>query len=293
MSGEVTPGLRELLSKQTCYVVEQFGSKSGTDMSTIERETGDLDKAHVVSSLVRPVVPDDYEGPLTKDDLWIDDDFGPNLHIVVLDIDHQAHLVDSSTPGHSHLYVEIPPVSWTDYVAFLEAAAKIGLVEPGYVEASKRRGHTDVRLPWIKKGDVAFGRDQTGDIPTLPALFCFRCRRRPHEIEEYVAETRASLELSSAAICSAEDVEEWVRGNEGTVNAAAGLFACTDCYIKVGQPSAEWGWKPFEAVPPDSATYYNVASHDPFGRAQRPVEVKDPTANPNRVSTEDLGGLFS
>lgn len=158
MSGEVTPGLRDLLSKQTCFVVENWGSDSKTGMSSADRETGDLVSAHVVSSKVRPAVDDNYEGPLTWDDL-VSPERAPNLHIVVLDIDHPAHLVESSTPGHSHLYVEIPPASWTDYAAFLVAARKIGLIEEGYLNASLNRGHSDVRLPWIRKGDA-------GDLPT-------------------------------------------------------------------------------------------------------------------------------
>lgn len=32
--------------------------------------------------------------------------------------------------------------------------------------------------------------------------------------------------------------------NEGTYNKENGHFACTECYIKIGMPSAPWpGWK--------------------------------------------------
>lgn len=75
-----------------------------------------------------------------------------HLHALVLDIDHQAWLIPSSTPGHSHLYVDLPVLPG-DLWDFLDAAAKIGLVEEGYVSACKSRDMTSVRAPWIAKGE--------------------------------------------------------------------------------------------------------------------------------------------
>ena len=71
-------------------------------------------------------------------------------HLPVLDIDVPHKLVPSSTAGHAHLYVDVE-CDWDDYVAFLEAAAKIGLIEEGYYKASKHRGFTAVRKPGLKK----------------------------------------------------------------------------------------------------------------------------------------------
>ena len=34
----------------------------------------------------------------------------------------------------------------------LEAMAAAGIVQHGYVNASKKRGFTALRLPWVKKG---------------------------------------------------------------------------------------------------------------------------------------------
>ena len=80
---------------------------------------------------------------------------GGDEHIVALDIDHEAWLIPSTNPGHSHLYVAVT-CQWNKYVKFLEAAADIGLVEPGYVAASKRRGATYLRVPWLQKGGEKF-----------------------------------------------------------------------------------------------------------------------------------------
>jgi hypothetical protein len=37
------------------------------------------------------------------------------------------------------------------YFRLLDALAECGVIQPGYAEASKRRGGTALRLPWIKK----------------------------------------------------------------------------------------------------------------------------------------------
>lgn len=73
-----------------------------------------------------------------------------DLHRPVIDMDFPVRVLESSTPGHSHLYID-KRVTWSDYVKLLEVMAEIGLVEPGYVSASKDRGFTALRLPWIKK----------------------------------------------------------------------------------------------------------------------------------------------
>lgn len=72
------------------------------------------------------------------------------LHRPVIDIDHRVAVVESSTAGHSHLFVDVM-MPWEDLVRLLEVLAEIGLVEPGYVNASKARGYTAVRLPWVSK----------------------------------------------------------------------------------------------------------------------------------------------
>lgn len=73
-------------------------------------------------------------------------------HAVLLDLDVPAWLIPSSTEGHGHLYADVS-CSWRDYRRFLKAAAKVGLIEDGYASASIRRGHSALRLPWVRKVD--------------------------------------------------------------------------------------------------------------------------------------------
>lgn len=75
-------------------------------------------------------------------------------HFPVIDIDIPARLIPSSTPGHSHLYID-HPVPESMYWPLLHALADAGIVEQGYVDASEARGYTSVRLPWVRKGNPA------------------------------------------------------------------------------------------------------------------------------------------
>ena len=63
-------------------------------------------------------------------------------------------------------------------------------------------------------------------------LACFRCGRRPIEIDEYVY--HAQIEEMTP--------EQFVRELEGTYNRANEHFACTDCYMEIGMPTSERGW---------------------------------------------------
>ncbi len=96
--------------------------------------TTDLDEANVISSIGTDVI------------------FG--YHYPVLDLDIPAHLVPSSTPGNSHLYIDVALTAdqmWT----LCDALAEVGILQPGYVSACKARGYTSVRLPWVKKAEVS------------------------------------------------------------------------------------------------------------------------------------------
>jgi hypothetical protein len=66
-------------------------------------------------------------------------------------------------------------------------------------------------------------------IPTVDPY----CGRSPEQIPEYVQMARES-NMSPA---------EFVAQEEGTFNTENGHFCCTECYIKLGQPSSPTGWK--------------------------------------------------
>lgn len=85
-----------------------------------------------------------------------------SIHYPVIDVDLPCLFVPSTTPGHGHLYID-HPLRWVDFVRLLELLAELGIVEQGYVEACKREGFASVRLPWIKKTDVASDVDLGGE----------------------------------------------------------------------------------------------------------------------------------
>ena len=74
-----------------------------------------------------------------------------DLHIPILDLDMDAMLLRSSTYGHYHLYID-KPMTWENYCKLLDVMAEVGILEQGYVDVSKKRGMTQVRTPWTKKG---------------------------------------------------------------------------------------------------------------------------------------------
>lgn len=108
---------------QSVQKFDDYDARSG------RYDTTDLEKAQVITSRVAG-----------KD----------NVHKLLLDIDIPAQLIPSSTPGHSHLYIdkEMSEDAWSTLLFALSSA---GIIEPGYMRASISRGFTALRLPWIKK----------------------------------------------------------------------------------------------------------------------------------------------
>lgn len=130
-SGRVHP-----LPDQVLMHVEDMDEDYDDQVGETRTVTRDLDVANVVTSK--------YQGYAGYDD-------GENWHRPVLDLDLDAKLLPSSTSGHFHLFID-KPMEWDKYVALLEALADAEILELGYVKASIERGHTAVRLPWVRKG---------------------------------------------------------------------------------------------------------------------------------------------
>jgi hypothetical protein len=76
-----------------------------------------------------------------------------NQHAPVLDLDVPVHLVPSTTPGHNHLYIDVP-MSWRQYKRILNALAAGGVIEDQYAKMSIKRGYSAVRLPWKSKNEA-------------------------------------------------------------------------------------------------------------------------------------------
>lgn len=136
--GDLPIALRHLLSHLTAFRVKVWQGDSDEGMGVdLDREVeADLSLAQVVSS--RRTYPASPNRP---------------FHAVVLDIDHRAWLVPSTNSEHGgHLYIDVA-CNEAAYFDLLRALAKCGVIEQGYADVSIQRGHTDVRLPWVKKGD--------------------------------------------------------------------------------------------------------------------------------------------
>lgn len=134
MVSEVPEGLHALLRRLTAFRVNWTPTDDEYVLGR-DRETEDLVTADVVSSLI-------------KAPGWLSEH-----HVIALDIDHPAYLVPSSTSGHSHLYIDIPGgIEHEGYMALVSLLAHLGVIEAGYANVSRQRGHTDLRLPWVKKG---------------------------------------------------------------------------------------------------------------------------------------------
>jgi hypothetical protein len=77
--------------------------------------------------------------------------FGAEMyHLPVIDIDHPCRLVESSTPGHFHLYIDVP-MKGVVFFDLLRALADAGVVEEGYARVSEERGEAFVRKPGVQK----------------------------------------------------------------------------------------------------------------------------------------------
>jgi hypothetical protein len=99
-----------------------------------------LHEADLISSIVR-----DEMNPFNSPHPW------PAIHKPVIDIDGINMLLEpSGTAGNFHLYID-HEIEWPKYLKLLEAMTDCGLVQPGYLEAAKRRGYTSVRVPWKPK----------------------------------------------------------------------------------------------------------------------------------------------
>lgn len=119
--------------------------------------------------------PTQYGGYASTESLersnLVSSEIGPGVlplngyHAPVLDLDYEAHLVPSSTPGHFHLFLD-KPLTWLQYKRVLEVLGEVGLIEEGYAKASIARGHSAVRLPGQKRKytrkELAIMREKAG-----------------------------------------------------------------------------------------------------------------------------------
>lgn len=126
---EIVHGFDGLVTRaHDLFKVLKWGSSSDEGAADTREQVASLDEADVMTSHIT----------------------GTRKHSVMLDLDVPAKLVPSSTPGHSHLYIDVE-MNWPTYSALLSALIDAQVIEYGYGAVSKRRRYTSLRLPWIKK----------------------------------------------------------------------------------------------------------------------------------------------
>lgn len=89
----------------------------------------------------------------------------------ILDLDFPHHHVESSTDGHTHLYIDVP-MSNFKWVVLMCALRFAGVIELGFFVWSLRRGGNFVRLPGVPKA-------KSGPETTKPTYgWFFKLRRK-------------------------------------------------------------------------------------------------------------------
>jgi hypothetical protein len=130
------------------YHATHLGEGSGSPSPEERYVTADEDHANLVGSSCGVTE--------LADEVTTWEECAEVLHLPVLDSDVPARLVPSETPGHHHLYFDVP-MSWPTYAALITAMGDAGLLEPGYVSASLARRCTFVSpKPWkAERGTIA------------------------------------------------------------------------------------------------------------------------------------------
>lgn len=77
---------------------------------------------------------------------------GP-MHMPAIDIDFPCQLVESSTPGHYHLYID-KEIPLKRYLEILGALSDAGIVQRGFFRSALVRGQTFLRKPGVTKEDI-------------------------------------------------------------------------------------------------------------------------------------------
>lgn len=115
--------------KHILYKVTEWAAKSQVEWDDTRELTTDPEEANLITSALANE---------------------PGKHTIMLDLDVPAKLVESSTPGHSHLYIDVK-LDWDRYEYLLAELNRCKIIENGYYMVSRRHKLTSLRLPWCKK----------------------------------------------------------------------------------------------------------------------------------------------
>ena len=75
-------------------------------------------------------------------------------HMPVIDLDLPCMLVESSTPGHFHLYIN-KEMSYGQMLTVIQAMTDAVIVQPGFNKFTRLRGEAFVRYPGVTKQNEA------------------------------------------------------------------------------------------------------------------------------------------
>lgn len=112
--------------------------------------------------------------PATKDDANLVSSLtASGKHMPAIDIDLPVRVVESSTPGHYHLFID-KEVEQEHYWQILRALYEAGIVERGFYELSVARGASFLRTH--PKGERETIGETTNTPAAVTALNRFRSR---------------------------------------------------------------------------------------------------------------------
>lgn len=72
------------------------------------------------------------------------------LHMPVLDLDVEHLYYPSTTPGHGALLLNVC-LTKDEHEELLALLERLGIIQPGFAEASRQRGYAALRTPWTDK----------------------------------------------------------------------------------------------------------------------------------------------
>lgn len=79
----------------------------------------------------------------------------------ILDMDFPHRIIPSSTPGHTHLYIDVPMSNWK-WFWLMWGLYQAGVIELGFFVWSIRRGGNFVRTPYSRKSEEETPKSRYG-----------------------------------------------------------------------------------------------------------------------------------
>jgi hypothetical protein len=125
----------------------------GHELSWID----DLDKQEYVSENVHKTVDSPDAANLISSKMK-----GSSKHKVILDLDFEAALLPSSTPGHHHLYLN-KELTHDQMEQLLFTLHDVGIIAGGNMNQWMKFKAQFLRLPWIRKSENATKLDEGHD----------------------------------------------------------------------------------------------------------------------------------